>query len=67
MRTMPDSDDEDDEILEDEEFDEDGESDADDEDFDPETDDDPETWQVVAECGRLSAERGKLSQLDFVG
>ena len=48
MNTSPDSDDEDDEILEDEEFDEDGEFEEDDEDFDPDADEDDETWQVVA-------------------
>ncbi len=48
MKTRPDLDDEDDEILEDEEFDENAELEEGDEDFDPEADEDEETWQVVA-------------------
>jgi hypothetical protein len=47
MKTSPDVDDEDDEILEDEEFDEEAEFDEDDEDFDAEEGEDDETWQVI--------------------
>jgi hypothetical protein len=45
--TLPDIDDEEDEILDDEEFDEDSDGDTEDEDFDPDEEDE-ETWQVVA-------------------
>ena len=55
MNTSPNSDDEDDEVLEDEEFDEDSEGFEDDEDSDSEDDDEEETWQVVASCRVLTS------------